>query len=238
MNEIHTIIIDDEQGALDSMEILLAEFPEIKLVSKIKNPLDAFSILINKKPKLLFLDIEMPGINGIDFLEKIREFDADILVVFVTAYSDYAFKAIKHHSFSYLLKPVVRLELKETIEKVVKTLKIKQALESEVVVVNSKSGSFFLKPDNILYFSANGSYTWVHMCDESAHLVSNNMGALMAKFPDEMFIKLNRSLVVNRNYMYSVNRKQKQCVVKCKGKETAFEVSSVFLRDMNLLFNK
>lgn len=236
MNEIQTIIVDDEQGALESMEILLAEFPQIELIKKISNPLDAFSVLINEKPKLLFLDIQMPGINGIDFLAKIREFDPHILVVFVTAHANYALEAIKHQAFDYLLKPVVRTELKKTIEKVITKLNTAQTAENGVVMVNSKSGCLFIKPENVLYFLANGSYTWVHMCDQSAHLVSNNLGALIAKFPKQLFVKLNRSLLVNKRHMYSVNRKQKQCVVKCSGKEYVFDVSSVFLRELNLLF--
>ena len=238
MNEIRTIIIDDEQGALDSMEILLNEFPQIKILRKIRNPLDAFSVLVSEKPQLLFLDIQMPGISGIDFLEKIREFDPHVLVIFVTAFSDYALKAIKHHPFSYLLKPVVRIELKQTIEKVINTLNTEKAVESELVVVNSKTECLFIKPSDVLYFAANGSYTWIYLSDETSHLVSGNIGALLSKFPENIFVKLNRSLIVNKNYVYSVNRKQKCCVIKCNNKKLTFEVSTVFLREMNLLFNK
>src|SRR5882762_3991028 len=100
-----TIIVDDEKHCREVMEHLLHKYcSEVKVIAACSTGAEALTALERETPDILFLDIEMPGMNGFELLEKFHEPDFEI--VFTTAYNEYAIKAIKHSAFDYLLKPV------------------------------------------------------------------------------------------------------------------------------------
>jgi two-component system, LytTR family, response regulator len=115
---IRTLIVDDEPHAREGMRIRLSAFPEISIIGECSSGNEA-TIAINKlKPDLLFLDIQMPEMNGFEILQKIN-IDAPPIVVFVTAFDKYALKAFEFHALDYLLKPISEERLAETIKLVV-----------------------------------------------------------------------------------------------------------------------
>ena len=236
MNKLNTILVDDEQEALDSLEILLSDFEQIQILKKIQNPLDVFAAIINLKPNLLFLDIKMPNISGIDLLAKIREFNPSIIIIIVTAFENYSGMAIKHNAFDYLMKPVNRMELKSTIEKV-------QRYSSEIipnsiqrVLINSRNETILLNPDDVAFLRAEGQYTHIILQSGKTIFTSSNMGSLMKRFPQNQFLKANRSVSVNKNRILSVSRKNKTCTIQLADKEDIIEVSSVFLKEFQSVF--
>jgi two-component system response regulator NreC len=111
------IIVDDEQAGLDHLERLLNFCKDIKVVGKTTIPEEAITMITNKKPNILFLDVEMPRISGFEIMEITRNQGLEPAVIFTTAYSQYAIKAVKAQAFDYLLKPIVLDELKETLER-------------------------------------------------------------------------------------------------------------------------
>ncbi len=117
MKKIKCIVVDDEKEARDRFEYLLSKFEEINIIATEGNPDIAIEKIMQQKPDIVFLDIEMPKKNGFDVVKEVRENNFDPVFIFVTGYNQYAIKAIKKEAFDYLLKPIDIDELKETIER-------------------------------------------------------------------------------------------------------------------------
>ena len=116
-NKIKTIIVDDEQRALNRMKILLSNFSEIEIIEQLNDTEKAVESIIKHQPDLVFMDIEMPKKSGLELAEDINKYNLDTKIVFVSAHDHYAIKAIKNYAFDYLLKPVSIDDLKSTIER-------------------------------------------------------------------------------------------------------------------------
>lgn len=114
---IKTVIIDDELRALNRMKILLKNFPEIEVEAQITSPEQGLQFLLENEPDLIFLDVEMPDLTGLEIAEEINKRVLKTKIVFVTSHDHYAIKAIKNDAFDYLLKPVSIDELKIAIER-------------------------------------------------------------------------------------------------------------------------
>lgn len=125
--KISTIIVDDEPLARKGLSLRLAGFESIDIVAECKNGLDAVAVISQLRPDLVFLDIQMPGLNGFQVINKLQELNQPIpLIVFVTAFDSYAIKAFDVHALDYVLKPVDEKRLKNAIDKVTNTLEHKQ----------------------------------------------------------------------------------------------------------------
>ena len=111
------IIVDDEEAGLENMERLLVFCEDIKVVGKTKVPEEAIDLITEKKPDILFLDVEMPRMSGFEVLEITRNQGLNPITIFTTGYNQYAIKAIKAQAFDYLLKPIILDELKETLDR-------------------------------------------------------------------------------------------------------------------------
>jgi two-component system LytT family response regulator len=124
---ISTVIVDDEPLARKGLFLRLAEFDNIDIVGECKNGIEAVALIPQVRPDLVFLDIQMPGLNGFQVINKLQELKQPIpLIVFVTAFDSYAIKAFDVHALDYVLKPVDERRLKEAVDKVLLTLERKQ----------------------------------------------------------------------------------------------------------------
>jgi two-component system LytT family response regulator len=124
---ISVIIVDDEPLARKGLSLRLAEFDNIDIVGECKNGIEAVTLIPQVRPDLVFLDIQMPGLNGFQVINKLQELKQPIpLIVFVTAFDSYAIKAFDIHALDYVLKPVDERRLKDAIDKVLLTLEQKQ----------------------------------------------------------------------------------------------------------------
>jgi two-component system LytT family response regulator len=124
---ISTVIVDDEPLARKGLSLRLAEFDNIDIVGECKNGIEAVTLIPQVRPDLVFLDIQMPGLNGFQVINKLQELKQPIpLIVFVTAFDSYAIKAFDVHALDYVLKPVDGKRLKDAVDKVTLTLERKQ----------------------------------------------------------------------------------------------------------------
>lgn len=124
---ISTVIVDDEPLARKGLSLRLAEFDNIDIVGECKNGIEAVTLIPQVRPDLVFLDIQMPGLNGFQVINKLQELKQPIpLIVFVTAFDSYAIKAFDVHALDYVLKPVDGRRLKDAVDKVKLTLEHKQ----------------------------------------------------------------------------------------------------------------
>src|SRR6185436_11248193 len=126
-----TVVVDDEQLACDELSYLLNDFPEVEVVATGSNGLQALDLVQKLEPELVFLDVNMPGLDGISVVRRLREKDVDLPhFVFVTAYDQYAVEAFRLEAMDYLLKPVDRWRLAETMERVRRAIQEKAVSEA------------------------------------------------------------------------------------------------------------
>ena len=140
-----TIVVDDELLACDELAYLLRDFPEIELIARASNGLEAVDLIQKLEPELVFLDVNMPGLDGLGVVRRLRERDVELPhFIFVTAYDQYAVEAFRLEAMDYLLKPVERGRLAETIERARRAIQEKRSPELPAAAKNRPA----LRPAN------------------------------------------------------------------------------------------
>ncbi len=131
------IIVDDEEAGLANLERILGYCENVEIVGKTKIPEEAVTLITDKKPDIIFLDVEMTRMSGFEVLEITRNQGLNPIVIFTTGYDQYAIKAIKAQAFDYLLKPIVLDELKETLGRLTKHNNEGHKISGEVLSILS-----------------------------------------------------------------------------------------------------
>jgi two-component system, LytTR family, response regulator len=228
--KLSALIVDDEESARKLLNKLLEEtlfFSEIRVASSVYSALEELN---HFDPDLIFLDIKMPGKDGFSFIDELPAKQIKPVIVFVTAYDQYAIKAIKNEAFDYILKPVNRKELRQCVVKYAsrksddnnvakkdKTLSASERIPR--IKVNTKTGTLFINPSSILYCKAEGNYTLV-CTGEKKHLCSMNMGKVEILLKSDVFIRLGRSYIINFEHITLIDRKE-SVVTLTRNNETA-----------------
>lgn len=209
---IKAVIVDDEQKAIDSLSWELTTFSdEIEIIKTFNKPEDAITYLNTNSPDCLFLDINMPTMDGFQFLDKLSK--RDFAVVITTAYNEYALKALKHEAIDYLLKPIDTDDLHNTIKKIKKHTsniipisKIEEVLinfnknfNQKKVTINTDGKLIFLETDNIIYIESDGNYCTFKMADNQKILVTKKLKEINAILPENYFFRIHNSYIINLN---------------------------------------
>jgi len=202
------IIIDDEIHCIKTLTDLLGtNFPEVKILAACSDSTQAQELILHHKPRFIFLDIEMPFINGFDLLSKFEHLNFD--VIFTTAYDSYAIKAIKFSALDYLLKPVSKEELAIAIEKIKNKLssiskeqvQIASAVNnkqlSDTIALPTLEGLTFTPVNDIVYCSADSNYTRMFMQDNSELLLSKTLGDVDELLSGYHFFRIHHSSLIN-----------------------------------------
>lgn len=218
MQHLRALIVDDEVRAVDLLRKLLEE---THLFAEIQSSLSADQAaraLMTFRPDILFLDIRMPDKDGFTFLKEIKPEQRTFEVIFVTAYDQYALQALKNHAFDYLLKPVDRKELLDTLTQlgekrrepdVVARLEqfLRDRQDPTKLRISTRTGYIYLDPTSILYCRADGNYTLIDQGDRQ-HLCSLQLGMIEELLPRHNgFRRLGRSLIINSSLLSQVDRK-------------------------------
>jgi len=208
--QLNVIIVDDEKDAVDSMELMLNEYcSDITILAKAYSVIDAIKEIQNKKPDLVFLDIEMPHGTGFDVLDSIPERTFE--VVFVTAYNDYAIKALKAAAIDYLMKPMDVDELISAVNKVKNKLKEKnpESLEKSAladtsisqfpkkIAIHTSDGLEFVNADDIVRIEADGSYSSIFLANNKKIFSSKNLKEFQNILNKENFFRAHHSHLIN-----------------------------------------
>ncbi len=227
-------IIDDEYHCIESLVIHLNTlFPEVNIVYQTNKVQEALTELPKLKIDLLFLDIQMPGLNGFQLLEQLpkRQFD----VIFITAYSQYAIQAFKAKAINYLLKPIDSEELKEAIEEWQKTkekqqdtkeqltqllkyLKKEGLLKSKISVPIS-DGYEFIEVKKIEYCQSQSNYTKIILSDGDKLLISKTLKEIDKTLAPFFFIRVHQSYLINPNHLKKYHRRGGNYLVMQSGQE-------------------
>jgi two-component system LytT family response regulator len=212
------IIVDDEEGSVTTLEMLIKKYcPEVNIVATFLDPMKAIAEIDNYIPDILFLDIEMPYANAFDLLDKLAPVNFE--VIFVTAFNNYALKAIKYAAVDYLLKPVSIEELKFAIGKAEKQLELRhhyyenirvsgllQNLKqsdkgSHKITLPTKNGFEVEEAKNIVYLEASAGYTLLVMNTGNQILVSKGLKEFEEMLADNIFVRVHHSYIVNIQYV-------------------------------------
>ncbi|MCC5920188.1 MAG: response regulator transcription factor [Cyclobacteriaceae bacterium] len=210
------LIVDDESRARKVLTLLIEEYcPHVDILGEANNLQEAIKKINSLKPNIVFLDIEMPGMSGLQLYEFYDEIDFS--VIFTTAYSDFAIQAIKLSAIDYLLKPIQGEELQLAVNKVVQTRPQMEQIEALKDNINpentikkiglpSSNGLNFIATDQIIYLQADGSYTNFFLLDGSKMVVSKKIKAFDFLQQDESFFRTHRSFIVNLNHIKRVSK--------------------------------
>ncbi len=244
-HKLKSLIIDDEENARILLNKLLDEtllFNEIRTASSVDS---AYQELTRFDPDLIFLDIKMPGKDGFAFIQEMPQSHLLNRIVFVTAYDQYAIKAIKNQAFDYLLKPVNRKELKQCISRFIDRLGNEVEAEHPVktpephdritrIRVNTRNGTLFINPADILYCKAEGNYTTV-CTGKKHHLCSMNLGKVAELLPKNGFIRVGRSYIVNFEYITMLDRKECSIILVRDGESVTIKIPRQHLKDLDIM---
>lgn len=201
---IRIVIIDDEPKAIISLEWELKQSGiSVEIVGKFGEAEDALREVDKLQPDCIFLDVEMPGLNGFKFLEHFpnRTFE----VVFVTAHAEHAIQAIRERAFDYLLKPVDSSDLLSLLNRINQNLinqlkSISSASsfpEKEKVAINMDDQLILLDPDEVIYCESEGSYSYIHTTNGGKVLVSKRLKLLDNLFSKFKFYRIHHSFLIN-----------------------------------------
>ncbi|MEE9371762.1 MAG: response regulator [Saprospiraceae bacterium] len=185
---INAILIDDEKNCLSSLEILLnTHCPSVNILRKCQSAQDSLPLIANLEPDLIFLDIEMPEMNGFDLLEQIRS--NPVSVIFTTAFQQYAIKAIRYSALDYLLKPIDPKELVQSVQRMesqrskptfeqfqflIDKISEKEHTHKKLAIPNLE-GFKMISIDNIVYCEAGDNYTHIILKNDPKIIASRTI---------------------------------------------------------------
>ncbi|PYZ97697.1 DNA-binding response regulator [Alteribacter lacisalsi] len=206
MTKIRAIIVDDEPHSRDELRFLLSSYEEVTVTGEAGSGEKGLQLILSEEPDLVFLDIEMPGMNGMDLAASLKKLKQMPLIVFATAYPDYAAKAFRVQALDYLLKPYDEDELKETIALVKQRFTndlVKKQEKSErlgKLPVDDEGRIIYLAPEDISYFYREERETVI--CTAGKRYRSKMpMKELEEKLHQYSFFKTHKSYIVNLDHV-------------------------------------
>ena len=205
-----SVIVDDEPKAIQGLSWELSNFSDqIKVIATFNNPEKALLYLAENNIDCLFLDIEMPTMDGFQFLNKLKS--RNFAVVITTAYSEYAIKALKKDALDYLLKPIDSDDLEETIAKIKKyssrsldsnkiekvLLRFNEKLNTKKIAINTDGKLIFLESKEILFIVSDGNYSTFHTTNNKKIVVTKKLKEINTLLPNEIFFRVHNSYIIN-----------------------------------------
>jgi two-component system, LytTR family, response regulator LytT len=205
---ITAVVVDDEKLARDELCFLLKSFPEIEVVGSGENGFQVLELIERCDPDLVFLDVQMPGLDGMTAIQRLREEGTPMpLFILVTAYENYAIAAFRMEAFDYLLKPVERERLAETIQRVqrgfqersrpVEAPLSRQALQRSKILVKSAGRSFIVDAQDIVYATIEDGLITIVTSSMEGESNYRTIEELQSNLDPDTFWRVHRSYLVN-----------------------------------------
>jgi len=236
---LKAIIVDDEENARLLLKQRLEKWhPDIEVKECCPNAKDALLATIRHKPDIIFLDIQMPDMTGLEFFEDLCELKLPLQAIITTAHAEPAYykKAIQLGLADYLLKPIIKEELATAIDNV--KLRIASHLHTQqignlvsILKFDSKislstgSSKIYIRPTTIVYATSDGKYSKLFLTNGQEENVMLGIGELENKLPITDFTKIDRFTIVNRNYVHKVSPRLKLIIFEYNDFQVKLEVS-------------
>ncbi len=213
---IRTIIIDDEEPARDIIRNYLKEQDKVEIIAECADGFSGVKAINEMKPDIVFLDIQMPKLTGFEMLELIDEIP---LIIFITAYDQYAIRAFEMNATDYLLKPFTKARFEQALQKAIQNVREDQQATSPVkkllsamedkpdilqrIAVKSGQKIHVIASDDILYIGAEGDYVMIYTKD-SRFLKEKTMKYMESHLDPSHFVRIHRSTILNVNFIARV----------------------------------
>ncbi|MEO6406740.1 MAG: LytTR family DNA-binding domain-containing protein [Ferruginibacter sp.] len=212
---LSAIIIDDESSSRNALRKKLnSHCTELTIIAECENGEEGIINIEEKKPDIVFLDIEMPRMNGFVMLQQLHNRDFEL--IFITAYDHYAIQAIKFSALDYLVKPVEIIDLKDAVNKAAQKRKqasgnarlelllqnfMNEKKEQQRIAIPSMEGLQFINLNDILYLEAQSNYTTFYLNDSHKLTVSKTLKDFEDLLPLSTFIRIHHSHIINKNHV-------------------------------------
>ena len=226
---IKLIIIDDEPEVRDLLNIFLRGYPGVQVAGLASNVDEAIQLTADINPDLVLLDIQMPGKDGFQYLEEINRMNFTPGIIFVTAYENYAIRAIRSAAFDYLLKPVKKRELYDALDRFsernrnrhydfTELMNVLNNSRPDKLKINSRTGYIFINPEEIVLVEAEGNYSNIKLISGKTEISTLNLGVLEKELDGGTFLRISRSFLINMKYVSRVDRRKNLCELEHDGK--------------------
>jgi two-component system, LytTR family, response regulator len=213
---IRAVHIEDEPGNIELLASLLDKCCKdtIALEGSARTLPDAVTLIRNKKPQLVFLDIELNQGNGFDLLAQLQPIDFE--VIFITAFNEYAVKAFRANALDYLLKPISISELTDAVSKAVKKIGLPQKNTSGIdnllndlrpadaakkISIPMSDGVIFIQTDDIVRIEAKGSYSIIYLISGKVITCTKNLKFMELQLPEQTFLRVHHSWIIHLKYL-------------------------------------
>lgn len=205
MRKLKCIIVDDEPLAVDLLRAYVEQTPFLELKGTYNSAIEAISVIHENNIELIFLDINMPNMNGLDFS---RTLSTDIKIVFTTAYDQYAIEGFKVNALDYLLKPISYTDFLQASNRAFEWFKmLDNSSVDDCIFVKSGYRVEKLEYDNILYIENQKDYVLFYLEGQKEPVSSlMNLQSLSDKLPKSRFMRVHRSFIINLNNVKTIER--------------------------------
>ena len=208
---LRSIIVDDEPYCCETLTTLLEDSPQVEVIAVCHNAADALAAIQKYSPDLVFLDVEMPKMNGFEMLEQLPAVNFEI--IFTTSYDQYALKAIRFSAIDYLLKPIDQEELVNAVQKVIQRTQKPIAQQLEILLqkihhpstpiskmaMPTMEGLQMIQVDQIISCESDSNYTILYLKDKKKKVVSSTLKEIEELLEDHSFARVHRCYLVNIN---------------------------------------
>lgn len=194
------IIIDDEPLAHQVLQQYISQTPSLQLLKSFRNTVEAFEYLGKNRVDLLFLDIEMPLINGLHFLKALEQ---PPLTIFTTAYKQYAYDGFELNAIDYLLKPFPYERFAKAVQKAAALQPSAAPAANDALVVKDRHGSQIIPQQDVFYIEGFGDYVKIHTAKQT-YVTYHTLKGLLEKLNDSLFLQIHRSFIVNKTQVSRV----------------------------------
>lgn len=212
MKQFKTLLIDDERLAREELKLLLKDYHEIDILDEAKNGEEGIEKIKQFKPDLIFLDINMPGMNGFEMIKHLEEIPR---VIFITAYDEYALKAFEVNALDYILKPVDPERLREAVHKLTSgeedfvSKQVNNSRKDRVLNIKDrvfiKDGEkcWFIELSKVRMLESDGNYVKVYF-DNFRPLILRSLNSFEERLDPEHFFRANRKFIINLQWVSSI----------------------------------
>lgn len=214
-NKIRSLVVDDEALAREALKDVLSQLDDIEIVGECSNGFEVVKEVGEKKPDLIFLDIQMPKLDGFDVVELLGE--ESPFIIFVTAYDEYAIRAFETHALDYLMKPVRVDRLQQALDRVREQMELKTPQATDVFIQSHRNQFipisrilvryglevFIIPVEDITHIGAEDDYVRI-FTSEKSYLKQERMNRLEQMLDPQSFCRIHRSYILNINYLSKI----------------------------------
>lgn len=228
--KLNAIIIDDEASAREILKGLINLHGAVTIVAEAEDGNEAIKQIIQHSPEIIFLDIDMPGKNGIEIIDYLKTLNLKPFVIFTTAHPEFAIEALDRAAFGYLIKPIDQEKLSYYINRILCINNDKVATKKISFPISK--GYLIIDTNQITYALADGNYTHLHLIDGIKHTITVQLGKLNDQLNCNNFIRINRSAIINLDHLKYIDKQKSVCLINYSNNKIELPISKNMIKEL------